>query len=52
MNKVADVLATNLPAKPTHPKNAYQSNTNVTATKIVMMAVTRIPTCAEVENRH
>ena len=51
MNKVADVLAINLLAKPTHLKNAYLSNTNVTHTKTVMMAVTRIPTCVEVRNR-
>ena len=45
MNKVADVLATNLLAK---ISNAFRFNTNATATPIVMIKVMRILTCVEV----
>ena len=45
MNKVAAVPATNLLAK---ISNAFQFNTNATATPIVMIKVMRILTCVEV----
>ena len=45
MNKVAAVPATNLLAK---ISNAFQFNTNATATPIVTIKVMRILTCVEV----